>query len=376
MTNSIIPSKTDETIDLGGDVVNVSRLTLSPKHTGVTFRDGTISFLEKETNPHYGMIEFVQGRTWNGVSYPPGDIYATFQNVIFDGGFNELTDFQDHNVLTASRQRKNISLLTTITNEISQVNFINCTFRNCGGSAWAGSGSVNFYKCKAENIVQHVAGCRAAGGVRVYIDGLDCNNCGSAWDLTFPVKTFRNLLNPDIAVISNVSCVNMTGRTKVASANWHLRGNSWSATQKPYHPNYWAAFDFPNQPISAYVEDVSISNWWACGIATLTDPEKTGVSVFKNLRVANSLRAAKVQQRVIVDGGAFTNVHSRYQSGSAIETGIVSDNALLNATERDMRWAGVVKAILKIYDDFNLKNGTNYRPQYWIPDSIKGYVSP
>jgi len=177
--------------------------------------------------------------------------------------------------------------------------------------------------------------------------------------------------NPDIAVVNDVFATDIRGHTKVAFPNWLIHGKNWNFEQSSLvNPCYQAAVDFASAPIFARIEGLRIKNYWACGVASYYDPAFAGLGTIEvyDMHLEGSLRAAKVQQNLAIIGGTCTNVHSRYQSGSAFEryvTWSMSDSAY---------WAGILSGVHDMYDAMNKQFQTNHQPAYWVPDEIKRLI--
>jgi hypothetical protein len=337
-------------------------------HSGKTIRNGTIKYIGPDKDPQYQLIEIVQGRTWNGRYYRAGKVDVRLENVTLDGGFEYDSGLQEHNEKVATERGRDINLIGPVTNKAGDIVLDRCTFVHCGRSGWGGScESLTATQCKAYQVAKHVFALPGWGGMQVKIDGLTTIDCGNAFDLSAVDKEIPKSSRPDKADIKNVNSFDNRGRTKLASSNWMASFENLHFQQKDIVSlNLWPALDGTYNARHVSIDGFEAVNF-VVGIGTLADNERSdGEFEVRNAVFKNCFIPIKVQQRITLDGVTMSGHFQKYQSGTPIENDV---------TEKDPQsaqyWAGVFDAIEELYAKKNAEWGTNYKPKYWVPASVR-----
>jgi hypothetical protein len=355
----------DQVIDLRGELWETRRLTLTVRHHGKAIQFGRIKFLGPDGKPQYQLVEIIQGRKWNGIVYPGGDVDVTLRGVTLDGSFYYDSGLQEHNELVADQEQKTFNLIGS--SMAGHVRLENCVLINCGQSGWGGScKSFTAIGCKAYHVSKHVFALPGWGGMRVFIDGLETVECGNSFDLSNPVKEFREYFRPDIADIRNVRSLDNRGRTKLASPNWFARFKDCRFEQSDIvSMNVYPGLDNSYNTHQIAIDGLTVVNC-AYGFGALSDSvRRDGTIEIRNSRFEGCFTPVKCQQRMTLDGVSMEGHFQKYISGTPIERNVTATNP-----RPAQYWAGVFDAINRKYEAFNAQHGTAYRPAITLPRAI------
>lgn len=355
-------------IDLKGQTWPIRRLTLTVEHSGKTIRNGVIQYAGSDGAPQYQLVEIVQGRTWNGKSYRAGKIDFRLEKVTLDGTFAYDSGLQEHNEKVAAQRGKDFSLIGPVTNRAGDIVLDQCQFIHSGRSGWAGPcESLTVTDCKAYQVAKHVFALPGWGGMQVKIDGLTTINCGNAFDLSNPDKEMSNALTPDVAEIRNVASFDNRGRTKLASPNWVAEFSDIRFQQKDVVSlNTWPAIDGTYNAHRVRIDGFEAVNF-IVGIGTLSDSERNdGPIEIQNATFRDCFIPIKAQQRIHLKNARMVGHFQKYQSGEPIEQDVSADDP-----QSAQHWADVFDAIEELYAAKNAEWGTNYKPNYWVPQAVR-----
>lgn len=351
--------------DLGGQTYDALSIIFQTKHSGLIVQNGTINCLP---GAKVGNVKTIQGATWQGNTYPAGEIDLTFRNVRFVSGFNVNEGLQARNEALADAAGYGANLFTTTTYRAGFISFEDCSFECAGNSAIAGQFlKLNIRNCRFHRVAKHCIGLREWGGTVATIDGMTCTECGNWCDLHGEPG---RLATSDKADIRNIVTFDSTGRAKNSGGNWEVDAANWTSIQSSVvNLNMYSAWSFSRNLRRFHLNGFVIVNYPSMGISSNSDPGTTpGDIQLTNIHVRNSMSGIAVQQQLSVVDSEFDGIHHRYRTAAPIWQANNYDSSV----KSDLAWAQTYDQIELLFAAKRAEWGTTYPASgsYWIPKTV------
>lgn len=322
--------------------------------------------IELLPNASIGNIRMIQGKTFDGVVYPPmvSGPNLTIRNFIIRGGFDTNVGLGEKNEALADAQGWSANGITTITNTCGTLTLENGLIEKCGNSAVAGSWEKVIVKNVRFNLVaKHILGLRETGNSQVELSDIVAEDCGS---IDFHGAGGR-LPNQDTAAVDRFEMIRPTSRSKTSGNNWFIVGKDWTFRHdSPVTFNMQPGFDLARNPRHFEIDGYTTVNFPTYGFGSLTDATTGGTIIMDRASISNSLSGMKCQQAFnLVSNSVFVGTHHRWRSGAPVSQVNNSDHF----PGSDASWASVYDNINRLYDSKGWA-----RPLFWLPPSVRNLM--
>lgn len=357
------------TVDLGGRMWVVHRITLSSRHNNLRLRNGTIYSPSDVGGPRrFGIIELCKGVTWQHIWYPDSPCNFTFENIEFVGSFTSYTD----DVLTnhvAARDHAYVSAILAIDgSKIDSVTIRNCKARSMyGGFSLGYTVNAKVYDCEFDRIAgQAVSALTGDENYQRVIDLYRCRaeSCGSFFDFS---GYSRGVAAPKVplAKVRQCTATNTLGRTKV-HAQWDALIDRCTFRLTRPIPQRYYALSFP-QAHTVNVSNTLIEGYPAGGIQCTDWTEQPFLDI-RTTTIRGGQMGINSTATYHLANVRFENVLYNYGAPPASQY----DTVTVNPASVDSV-ANKFRGLQAIVRDWNTLHGTTYDPDrfWWISNEVR-----